>query len=492
MNTHRFFNILWSPFLIFVALLLLIVSASNKQASAATNVNASVRISDEIDCEADPQTNIYFDITPVEGGEVAIDDNGIIRKFDSAGTYEGEGLSGYFGNGTYQGTLIPKTGFTLAQPSAFSFAVNSQCDANGVPILSPQLTSTTTAETPTMEPPPPEIIESPTLLPDTTETTPTAETTSEPTSEEQSVVATTEIAPTIAPTITSCANEEECAQLCSGTSACADFAVQTVVPVSLSSLSVEVGGTVALQTAVNTFLEERSGVRAYADTDQDGIVDFDEVNVYGTDPKQADSDQDGVLDGAELLANTNPKGAVGETGAVVIFEDPAEHGATASSSFVVSSVVVSATATDANGVERISSMMLVGKAPANSFVTIFIYSEPIVVTIKTDAYGSWTYTLDKELSDGSHEVFAAVTDTEGRVLAKSTPLPFVQTASAITVGSLELLPQSEQAPTFFGRSGLMTMFAFFLAILVVVLFVLGMIGRRKEGDGTGTGTPSAA
>jgi len=37
-----------------------------------------------------------------------------------------------------------------------------------------------------------------------------------------------------------------------------------------------------------------------ADTDGDGIVDFDEINVYGTDPDKMDSDSDGLNDGDEL------------------------------------------------------------------------------------------------------------------------------------------------------------------------------------------------
>jgi hypothetical protein len=37
-----------------------------------------------------------------------------------------------------------------------------------------------------------------------------------------------------------------------------------------------------------------------ADTDSDGILDEDEINIYGTDPDQSDTDNDGMLDGDEL------------------------------------------------------------------------------------------------------------------------------------------------------------------------------------------------
>lgn len=43
-----------------------------------------------------------------------------------------------------------------------------------------------------------------------------------------------------------------------------------------------------------------------ADTDGDGLSDYDEINTYFTDPLLADSDGDGVNDLLEILAGTNP------------------------------------------------------------------------------------------------------------------------------------------------------------------------------------------
>lgn len=43
-----------------------------------------------------------------------------------------------------------------------------------------------------------------------------------------------------------------------------------------------------------------------ADTDGDGISDYDEINTYHTDPLEIDSDNDGMSDGEEIQAGTSP------------------------------------------------------------------------------------------------------------------------------------------------------------------------------------------
>src|SRR3989338_1808666 len=38
------------------------------------------------------------------------------------------------------------------------------------------------------------------------------------------------------------------------------------------------------------------------DTDEDGLTDYDEINMYGTDPYVRDTDGDGAFDGEEVVA----------------------------------------------------------------------------------------------------------------------------------------------------------------------------------------------
>ena len=44
------------------------------------------------------------------------------------------------------------------------------------------------------------------------------------------------------------------------------------------------------------------------DSDHDGLSDFEEVSIYGTDPNNPDTDRDGMSDGQEVKKGRNPLG----------------------------------------------------------------------------------------------------------------------------------------------------------------------------------------
>lgn len=48
------------------------------------------------------------------------------------------------------------------------------------------------------------------------------------------------------------------------------------------------------------------------DTDQDGISDYDELNIYKTSPYLADSDSDGIADSEEIKKGTDPNCPAGQ------------------------------------------------------------------------------------------------------------------------------------------------------------------------------------
>jgi len=242
-------------------------------------------------------------------------------------------------------------------------------------------------------------------------------------------------------------------------------------------------------------IKERIGARISLDSDSDSIPDYDEINIYGTNPNDADTDSDGVPDGVELLAHTspliNPKDVsvasvedgtrdtteeVVETDTIK-YENPQDAGEFDDEIFAVDEVAIEMTTLD---VEISENLVLSGKAPANSLVTLFIFSTPIVVAMKTNEDGSWEYTLTRELEDGTHEAYVAITDSNGKIFAKSRALPFVKEAQAISVGEAILGAGEAETPNLVVASYTLTFILIF--ILGAIFIFIGFRMKGKEED----------
>lgn len=192
----------------------------------------------------------------------------------------------------------------------------------------------------------------------------------------------------------------------------------------------------SLQERIRTFEElrrSRNNNQTAKDTDGDGISDFDEEALFKTDPENPDSDEDGVLDGVEILRGYNPKRAASE--AVLLYESPKETiGLTQPEELAIHSVnpyVEMPFETEMKKVQAVIS----GRGLPNSYITLYVFSTPTIVTVKTDDTGSFSYTFSNELEDGTHEVYVAITDNAGAIIAQSEPFSFVKQAEAFTAGT---------------------------------------------------------
>jgi hypothetical protein len=213
------------------------------------------------------------------------------------------------------------------------------------------------------------------------------------------------------------------------------------------------------------------------DTDKDGLNDIDEIR-YGTDPYSADSDFDGFIDGDEVKNGFDPsKYSAGDKSDRIVFEDPKTSGRIRKEVYSVQSVDLKDTETGGK------SLHFTGKGLPNSFVTIYVYSDPIVLTVKTDSDGNWTYDLDKELEDGTHEAYVAITDNTGKITAKSEPIAFVKTAQAATIiPSVQAAPITETLPVTKHRTQ-RDMFFLVAIIIAAIAFALATIGLMKHKRG---------
>ncbi len=218
-------------------------------------------------------------------------------------------------------------------------------------------------------------------------------------------------------------------------------------------------------------LKERIGDAIHVDSDRDNVTDYDEVNLYRTNPFTADTDGDGHNDGVEVAMGYNPHDDARE--ALIVYESPKELGIVREDILVIHSI---STLTPDSPDDR-PKALITGSGLPNSFVTLYVYSTPIIVTVKTSADGSWSYILDKELDDGEHEIYVGVTDNAGKIVAKSTPLPFVKTAEAFAGGSTERSLEKEIAqvePSLYAQGPLLLVASVAVVALGLVLMLLGL------------------
>lgn len=226
-------------------------------------------------------------------------------------------------------------------------------------------------------------------------------------------------------------------------------------------------------------LKERIGDAITVDSDKDGISDYDEVHLYKTNPFAADTDGDSYIDGAEIAKGFDPHDSTSET--LIVYESPKDTGIVREDLLAVSSITTLTRETNDSEASLPIQAIISGKGLPNSFVTLYIYSTPVVVTVKTDEDGSWMYIFDKDIEDGDHEVYVGITDNEGRVVAKSNPLPFVKTAEAYAEAS-PTVPQKieEVEPSLLEKNNLLLVAALAIVSLGLVLILLGVYISKRQ------------
>lgn len=232
-------------------------------------------------------------------------------------------------------------------------------------------------------------------------------------------------------------------------------------------------------------IKDRTGDAVLKDSDGDGIVDYDEVTLYGTDPFVADSDNDGFTDGAEIAGGFNPNDDSQE--ATIMYESPKEVGVIREDILAVEAVIAAEPVSQEESLEDdgIARAVISGRGLPNSFVTLYIFSTPIIITVKTEDDGSWNYRFDKELEDGEHQVFVGVTDNAGKIVAKSQPFTFVKEAQAFSPVDAEgaaanFVSSGDSSPTLLSQNTLLVALGAVIMALGFILLLLSMFLRKEE------------
>ncbi len=247
------------------------------------------------------------------------------------------------------------------------------------------------------------------------------------------------------------------------------------LPVSLTRIVADDStSSPAVATTTGTALRERVGLIAVRDTDGDGVSDYDEERLYGSDPENPFTAGGVLSDGERVLLGLDPL----RTDLVpVVTESPRSAGETIEKLAIVESLslATSSRTSTTPGAGAISEQVVVkGYTKPLAYVTLYLYSTPIVVTVRADAGGAFAYTFDETLENGSHELYVASVNNTGKVLAKSEPIPFVKTAQAIEYTPLSAPPAN---PVDKAARTMATLGS--LALLFAGLIALVWIGMRR-------------
>jgi hypothetical protein len=247
-----------------------------------------------------------------------------------------------------------------------------------------------------------------------------------------------------------------------------------------------------LKKRVDTFEELRrtaSNETTSLDTDSDGISDFDEINLYATDPNIPDTDNDGFTDGIEILRGFNPLDPSSQ--ATLSYESPKESLSLLQPELLKVESVTPVLATTEFGDTLPVQAEIRGFGLPNSFITLYIFSTPTVVTVKTDSDGSFVYIFEKELEDGKHEVYVAITDNTGSIVAQSNPFRFIKEAQAFTpvAQSVTDLQSPQSFQEFSTINFARTITGMGILALGIILLMLG-IGMRERSLSKATQTPA--
>ena len=218
-------------------------------------------------------------------------------------------------------------------------------------------------------------------------------------------------------------------------------------------------------------IEERGGDLMNEDTDGDGLSDYDEVYIYGTDPENANTGGGDLSDAEKVATGIDPTSSGDKK---IDYADPrTDVTAHISKLYAVDRVELVETGAG----KRLSFK---GTAIPNSYITLYVYSTPIIVTVKTDSRGEWEYFFDKELETGEHDVYVATVNNSGKLIARSDSIKFTSTANSAALGTFSIGDNRAVETDFIQENYVLIVLVILLVAILLTLMLTG--GKKRDAE----------
>lgn len=138
--------------------------------------------------------------------------------------------------------------------------------------------------------------------------------------------------------------------------------------------------------------------------------------------------------------------------------------------------------------DKATGIKISGKSEPNKLITVFVYSNPIVVTVQTDANGVWTYTLEKPLEPGEHTTYAVVAQADGTTVRSEIANFKVAQVSAAEPGEANLQLESTTDWRPYLTYGVAAVILVFGGIVVLIMMYRRIVLRNEPAVVVSTNT----
>jgi len=149
--------------------------------------------------------------------------------------------------------------------------------------------------------------------------------------------------------------------------------------------------------------------------------------------------------------------------------------------------ISTAVADQPDKVEKKNAILFSGKTTPNSTVYLYIFSDPIIVSVKADENGNWQYVLDRPLDTGKHESYVLVQDPETQEMIRTEAKTFYIAEARASSNLLDLngeksLVVSDPFNALFTKYIIYILFLVAVAALTLLTFGLMKLRKAKANE----------